>query len=120
MNNDFPRHMTPLDQAISSESLQLMKLLIPYLPPANQRMLAVYVKFLEFQTVLSSFRAFRQLSNAPEDIFESLKPYLPHSALESFDNMMSMMSMVNSFQEMQDFDPMSMMQQFQKEGETHD
>lgn len=120
MNDDFSRMMTPFDQSISSWSLQFIKLLIPYLPPQRQRMMAVYVKFLEFQNTLSYFHTFKQKNNAPENIFDGLKPYLPRSALESFDNMMNMVNMMNMFQEMQGtagfdsgsdsgFDPMSMM-----------
>ena len=45
------------------------------------------------------------------DIFEELKPYMPPSTCESFENIMNMMSMMDMFQSMQDdFDPMSMMQ----------
>ena len=40
--------MTPFDQLISTQRLQILKLLIPYTPPENQRFLAVYTKFLEF------------------------------------------------------------------------
>lgn len=124
MNNDFFHIMTPFDQALSNTSLQMLKLLIPYLPPQTQRIMAVYIKFLELQTTLSFFRTFRQKDLAPEHIFEDLKPYLPRSALESFDSMMNMVNMMNLFQEMQGasgsnsgsdfnfdfgFDPMSMM-----------
>lgn len=118
MNDDFSRMMTPFDQSVSSWSLQLIKLLIPYLPPQKQRMMAVYVKFIELQNTLSFFRTFQHKKSTPEDIFEGLKPYLPRSALDSFDNMMNMVNMMNLFQEMQGsadsdydsgFDPMSMM-----------
>ena len=49
MNDDFSHMMTPFDQYISNQSLQMTKLLIPFLPPQSQRMIAVYVKFLEFR-----------------------------------------------------------------------
>ena len=45
-DHDFEK-MTPFDQLISTQSLQILKLLIPYTPPENQRFLAVYTKFLE-------------------------------------------------------------------------
>ena len=134
MNNDFSQVMTPFDQYISTESLQMTKLLIPFLPPRSQRMMAVYVKFMEFQHTLSSFRNMRQKSGSPEDILDGIKPYLSQSNLESVDQMMNMMSMMNMMQEMQnmsdmDFDPMSMMTGMfaqddktepEKEGESHD
>ena len=115
--------MTPFDCRIATQSLQLTKLLIPYLPRETQRIMAIYVKFMEFQNTWSSFRAFRQKSNTTQDIFQELRPYMPPSACDSIDNimnMMSMMEMMQSMQEMQEpdnkttsgfsFDPMQMMQ----------
>ena len=55
MNDDFSQFMTPFDQSISNHSLQLVKLLIPFLPPQSQRMFAIYVKFMEFRHTLSFF-----------------------------------------------------------------
>lgn len=131
MNDEFSNIMTPFDQYISTSSLQMTKLLIPFLPPQGQRMLAVYVKFMEFQNTLSFFRGMRQKQNSPEDILSSMKPYMSASDQESFDQMMNMMSMAQEMQNMSDadFDPMSMMAgmfaqdddtDFQKEGERND
>ena len=115
--------MTPFDCRIATQSLQLTKLLIPYLPRETQRIMAIYVKFMEFQNTWSSFRAFKQKSYTTQDIFQELRPFMPPSASESIDNlmnMMSMMEMMQSMQEMQEtsndgasgfgFDPMQMMQ----------
>ena len=108
--------MTPFDQRTSSQTLLLLKLLIPYLPPQSQRMFAIYVKFLEFQHTLSSFQSFRQKSFSAQDIMQDLKPFMPPSTYESIDNILNMMSMMELFQSMydssdseSDFDPMSMM-----------
>lgn len=131
MNDDFSQLMTPFDQYISNQSLQMTKLLIPFMPPQVQRMMAVYVKFQEFRYTMSSFRAMRQKNNSPEDILNNLKPYMSSSDMESFDQMMSMMSMAQEMQNMSDpdFDPMSMMAgmftqdtntEMQKEGEQFD
>lgn len=134
MNDNFSQLMTPFDQYISNQSLQMTKLLIPFMPPQAQRMMAVYVKFQEFQYTLSSFRTMRKKANAPEDILNSLKPYMSSEDMESLDQVMNMMSMMSMAQEMQnmsdtDFDPMSMMAGMfaqdtdtnpQKEGEQHD
>lgn len=109
--------MTPFDQRISTHSLQLIKLLIPYLPPQSQRMFAVYVKFLEFQYTLSSFQLFKQKPFSTQNIFQEMKPYMPSSACESIDNIMNILNMMEMFQSMHeasdsnsDFDPMAMMQ----------
>ena len=134
MNDDFHYIMTPFDQYIATQSLQMAKLLIPFLPPHSQRILAVYVKFQEFSHTMSYFRSMKYKTNSTEDMFESLKPFLSPEDLDSFDQMQNMMSMMSMMQEMQnmpgmDFDPMSMMAgmftqedhtEQQEEGETHD
>lgn len=112
--------MTPFDCRIATQSLQLTKLLIPYLPRETQRIMAIYVKFMEFQNTWSSFHAFKQKTYTTQDIFQNLKPYMPPSVCESIDNLMNMMNMMELFQGMQDagsgdnsgygFDPMQMMQ----------
>ena len=114
MNDDFSCKMTPFDEYISNQSLQFLKLMIPFFPPGNQRMFAVYVKFLELRHTLSFFRGMRQKEHSPENLFNTIKPYMSPSDVESFDQMMSMMSMMSMMQDMQnmsdgDFDPMSMM-----------
>ena len=124
--------MTPFDEYTTNQSLQMTKLLIPFLPPQTQRSMAIYIKFLELRNIFSSFRGMRQISSSPDDIFNSLKPYINSSDLESFDQMMNMMNMMSMMQEMQsmageDFDPMSMMAgmfaqeentEYEKEGEN--
>ena len=114
MNDEFSQTMTPFDQYISSSSLQMMKLLIPFLPLKSQRMIAVYVKFSEFQHTLASFHNMHQKADSPEDILDGIKPYLSPSEQDSMEQMMSMMSMMQMMQEMQnmpdaDVDPLSMM-----------
>lgn len=112
MNDDFSQTMTPFDQYISSGSLQMMKLLIPFLPPKSQRMMAVYVKFSEFQHTFASFQNMKQKANFPEDILDGIKPYLSPADLDSMEQMMSMMSMMQMMQEMQP--------QSSEEGEIND
>lgn len=108
--------MTPFDCRVASQTMQIAKLLIPYLPPQTQRIMAIYVKFMEFQNTWSSFHVFRQRAHTAQDIMQELRPYMPPSACESIDNIQNMMSMMELFQSFQqaedgnsDFDPMSMM-----------
>ena len=115
MSDDFSKMMTPLDQKVSSQSLQLTKLLIPFLPPKTQRMLAIYVKFIEFQNTLSHFVTFKQKNNSPEDIFDTLKSHLPNETTEQLDTILNLIQMMSLFQTMQqssgsndNFNPMSM------------
>lgn len=45
--------MTPLDQMVNDDRLQMLKASVPYLPPKGQQFLSVYTKFREFQNTLS-------------------------------------------------------------------
>ena len=103
------KQMTPFDCSVVSPSLQITKLLIPYLPPSTQRIMAIYVKFMEFQNTFSTFQAFRQKSNSTQDIIQDLIPFMPPSACESLEQIQSMMSMMELFQ---DYDEESIFEMF--------
>ena len=129
MKDDSIYFMTPFDQYISTQPLQMLKLWIPFLPPQSQRLIAIYVKFFEFTHTFSFFRNMQQKAFCAEDILNTLKPYMPASDIESFEQMWEMMSMMQEMQNMNgaDFDPASMMMgmftqdepsNIQKEGET--
>ncbi len=131
MKDDSSCIMTPFDQYISTQPLQMLKLWIPFLPPQSQRLLAVYVKFFEFTRTISFFRSMQQKELSPEDLFNTLRPYMPASDVESFEQMWGMMSMMQEMQTMEGapFDPASMMMgmftqdeqnDIQKEGEAID
>ena len=130
MDDTFFHTMTPFDQYISTGSLQMTKLLIPFLPPQTQRIMAVYVKFFEFKHTMSFFRGMQQNAQSTDAILNNLKPYMSAADAESFDQMMNMMSMMKEMQNMTEtnFDFFSMMggssednnNELQKEGESLD
>lgn len=121
--------MTPFDQLISTQNLQMLKLLIPYTPPGNQRFLAVYVKFLELQNTIHFFRNFKndvhmqdfqKKSFSPFEMIQEILPYMPSQTAETMDTIMNMMNMMELFQTFSEmpgtnddansgFDPMEMM-----------
>lgn len=121
--------MTPFDQLISTQGLQILKLLIPYTPPENQRFLAVYTKFLELQHTIDFFQnfqsdvssqGFEQKAVSPVHILQEIRPYIPTQIAETLDTLSNMMEMMEMFQAMQetvdteensdtDFNPLSMM-----------
>lgn len=103
------KQMTPFDCIVASPTLQITKLLIPYLPSNTQRIMAIYVKFIEFQNTLSTFHAFTKKSHSTQDIIQDLKPFIPHSACESLEQLQTMMSMMEMFQ---GFDEESMFEMF--------
>ncbi len=104
--------LTPFDNQLCDPSLQMIKLLIPYLPQKNQRILAIYIKFIEFQNALSSFRVFRTKKHSTEDMLNEIRPYLPSEVFTSIDqilNMMSMMEMIKSMSDSDNSDPTEML-----------
>lgn len=112
MDDHFSNPMTPLDCLVSTHTLQMTKLLIPYLPPQNQRLFAVYVKFMEFQNTLSFFRTFQHKSHSFQDIMQDIRPYLPQDSCDAMDNILNLIQMMELFQSMSntdDTDPMSFM-----------
>ena len=50
-NKTYP--MTPFDLETTDDSLRMMKLFLPYLPPSYQKMLGIYIKFHELQHTLT-------------------------------------------------------------------
>lgn len=97
-----PQKLTPLDLAVTDNTLQTMKLLLPYVPSEIQPMLGIYVKFTEFQNTLSYFRYFTRSSMhktfSMENIINDLKEYYPE---ENFDMMESMVQAMNMMEMMQ-------------------
>ena len=100
--------LTPFDSRINSPALQMIKLLIPYLPPSNQRMLAVYIKLIEFQNTFSSFTVFQPQAATAEDMLNEIRPYIPSDIYQPIDailNMMNLMSIMRNVSEDSVSDP---------------
>ena len=132
MQEETTDKMTPFDRLISSKDLQLMKLIIPYTPPANQHILAVFIKFLELNRTMKIFhqtrqsihtQAFEKSISSPLDIVDEIRPYLSETERNSIDsilnvfNMMQMleamekMSSQNNQSETETFNPMDMVKE---------
>ena len=132
MQEETTDKMTPFDRLISSKDLQLMKLIIPYTPPANQHMLAILVKFLELNRTIKIFhqsrqnihtQTFEKSFSSPLDIVDEIRPYLSEAERTSIDsilnvfNMMQMleamekMSSQNNQSETETFNPMDMVKE---------
>lgn len=108
MDKRTPLPMTPFDTLTSSGELQMVKLLLPYTPPAIQRMLAFFIKFTELQNTVRYFGVFSRTpareefqGSAPSfpEILEELKPYMGESG-EAVDSILSAMSMMEVMKDM--------------------
>ena len=98
--------MTPFDELVTSPQLQAIKLLLPYAPVSEQRLLAAFIKFQEFRQTIRLFSRLRRglgaqlFQDGPppsqQEILSSLKPYLDpqeSSTLEMLLNMKDIMDM---------------------------
>ena len=73
--------MTPFDELVSSPQLQMIKLLLPYVPVSRRRLLAALVKFLELRRTVRVFNgpAASELgypaedASKPWDLIENIK-----------------------------------------------
>lgn len=115
MEHKAPRPMTPFDNLVTPPNLYTLKLMLPYTPPSVQRMMGIYIKFLEFKFTLDHFRGFPQKETGTS-ILEELKEYMgpeEREQMEQMEGMMNMMEMMQSMQSMSDdpdaFNPMDLM-----------
>lgn len=129
MDKVEPGLMTPFDELVTTPELQMIKLLIPYAPVSERRVLAGMVKFIELR---ETFRLFRthgglQAQTIPEDnphslvdMLNSFRPYLKPREASMLDmimnirEMMSVMEMMQTSQENAEgnssaFDPMELL-----------
>ena len=108
MKNKTPFPMTPFDMLVVPEHLHIMKLFLPYLPSGTQKILAVWIKYMELHNTLAYFRNFPHFGLgeclSPKqagamEIFEKLRPYMKEDEAEQIDmalSAMSMMEMMNA------------------------
>lgn len=122
-NKTYP--MTPFDLETTDDSLQMMKLFLPYLPPSYQKMLGIYIKFQEFQHTLTvlSFppkMMHAQSFQAPPSLFsilEEIRPYLPEqtaTALNQAAQMLQMLDVIGHMQSEENANPMDMIMNMMK------
>lgn len=98
--------MTPLDQMVSSESLQILKAAVPFAPASIQKFLSVFAKFQEFRTALSLFPSSGGLSamslDAPRATASGMLEEISRFAVGTAkDNIESLCSALNTVQILQ-------------------
>lgn len=100
--------MTPLDQMVSGEPLQILKAAVPYLPRQGQRFLSVYAKFAELKNTVALFSRPREMSamSQPERapmpplaLLEELSRYGGGALRENVKNLEQAMALAAAMQE---------------------
>ena len=105
MEHKPPRPMTPFDNMVTPPFLYTLKLMLPYTPPSTQRMLGIYIKFLELRYTLSHFNGFGNADSSR--LFDLLKDYLGPEEQEMMEQMEMLMNMMEMMQGQPDMPDMS-------------
>lgn len=85
--------ITPFDQFVSDDFLQIIKIMIPYLPDNIRRTAGIYVKLSELSNALRK-PAFPFCKTSESSILQLLSPYLP-SEFRQYTDMLEMMQGLN-------------------------
>ena len=96
MNEDRIAPMTPLDQMLAQDSLQMLKAAVPYFPADVQRVFALYAKMMELSHTIAMFSggpaelmmmSEESGTSQPLDILQQLRTYAGESQKEMIDQM---------------------------------
>lgn len=117
MEKKPPLVMTPFDESLTNDFLQLIKIILPYLPEHLQRMAGIYVKLAELMNAFYCFqppyyhirrgRLWNQEKD-PGSMFEAVAPYLSPENREMFDSFSGVWQMMEMMKEMGFGDPANM------------
>ena len=86
----FP--MTQLDTLVTTQELQLMKLMLPYIPANMRGILAVYIKFTEFTNTIHLFHS--KSIHSPEDILHDLSSFMDPAEADNISMLFNMMNIM--------------------------
>lgn len=111
-NNSFS-----IDSFVNNKELNIMKAVLPLLPPQPQKFLAIYIAMNELSSIFSLMNAIGNgnlACNKTTDteidfskIFEAIKKFLDPSEVEMYENYMNIMNVMNTmnmFNDMSDGD----------------
>lgn len=97
------------DTLFTTNSIQVLKILLPCIPIRMQQFLAVFIKYLELQYTMQYFKTHtgsyggRQMENSAQDfssIFPKIQGYLSPSEKRHIEQLMNMLQTFQTVQEM--------------------
>ena len=102
--------LSPFDELTIPSELQLLKLILPYTPVTNQKMLGILIKFLELEYTIDFFqhctlKLHSKTTDAPvsfSNIISEIAPYLSKrdsQMLASVQNILNILEMMQTFQD---------------------
>ena len=99
--------ITPFDEMVTDDFLQMIKIAIPYLPSEFQKMAGIYVKMSECNYVLSRPWNINNKEQTPTSLFDEIQPYLPTESQKMISEFKQFMEMLDLLQQM-DLESMNM------------
>lgn len=102
---------TTLDQMVGTDQDQLLKAVIPYMPPKGQQILSIYSKAKELSNTLALFGpsshhmemcAASAPSDQPLDVLNDIRRYCYGDSKKKLDQMVNMLAMVQMIKVMND------------------
>lgn len=108
MSNHPENPFKNYEDYLAKSPFQTIKLLLPFLPAANQKAMVILIKLLELKYTMEYFKKgnpFSACSNLQEDAsllerVSSIIDFLPPKEQESVEQLISMMSVMEAFQNM--------------------
>jgi len=103
--------LTALDQMVTSDSTQMLKALVPYLPPGMRNFFSIYTKSRELSNTISLFAPGRQgmqiqsagaAAPSPLELLESVQSCCSGQLRQKIQDIKNMLSMVQMMQMMND------------------
>lgn len=100
--------MTMIDQVANQNHLQLIKAMLPYLPPANQKNLCYCIKMMELQNISAFYRSHTCCaqsiedsgSASPAEILSDIRNYCDESEQSIIDQLLQTLSMLELYSTM--------------------
>lgn len=126
MNEQDTVKMTPLDQMVSEDQLQLLKAAIPYASPRARSMLSIFAKTLELQRTIQLCSRAQELSMmssgespnpGPVEMLQSISQFASGEMRENLKNVMNTFTAMQMFQMCQEE---GQSQRAEKEGEDNE
>lgn len=124
MTENGQEKIVSFDTLFTTNQIQILKILLTYVEPSQQKLMAVYIKFLELQYTISFFRKYPSSFTkfTQEENFNAAKlcdeimPFCSPSEREMLNNMKNMYQNFESMQEMMQM--VQMMKDLFPEGEN--
>lgn len=97
--------MTAIDQVANQNHLQMIKAILPYLPPNNQQSICFCIKMMELQNISAYYRSHtccvQSLSAAsaahPSEILNDIRNYCDESEQAIVDQLLQTISMIELY-----------------------